>query len=745
MAKKLKLTANNSSTMYDLAKVFGTTIDELKKYNKLNSNVLKSGQELFWETDDVEGVKKRLSDLQNYRQAKYEKDKAEYDRVQAAKAKSAQSFKDLHANDEDYGDMTQHQINDYQNFKKQGLGNSIQDFKAYKEREHKSAESTRDLTKKAGYGIIGAAAAMPLLANPAGLARLVQSPVGSIARSIAGSEVARESAKKAGLNESYQTAASYLGGGFAGLSKSLLQNGIRSTVVEGLSSSAGLAAADQTNKALEGTSNYVKYPMSMIAGFFGRRGFNSGVRNSIKNTKWGENLITQNKNNSASAFSSQGHVQPRSENPQQILNTWNKNLKDATGSENILKRGFAKIASEPFDKTVNSNIGNKILTRGIDGTIYTGAQAMKALPMVGTGLGVAGAQDVVDNYTDNELVKESMNYIMPFLTNKMFGTYQNFNKGNAQFLTYASGGTGKGMKSAIQNTAKIALGKPKSVNNEQKSAQLSKPELAKGLSIAAWDALPIHYNNGKFGRNYKPGGYGFMYYTTKGNQGGDWGNLNASGYVGHNPITHMYSGAPLGVGMQSSGQHVRLGNSKNNLIDNIAQRLFPKGSGYDTRYGDRPIEVTFAGNKVDLSRGKWAKSFDKHGNVTEWTTNPSEASVRHTNYNVDTGHRTSLNNKTQNLTVNTKGQQTMVWQDPDGNTFSIGGDLYGVGSGKTGLLSSMYGAYMDAHANPIITLSANKYTPTKTKGTQSFGSEVYSNLPHYRKGGKLLGVKSYGL
>lgn len=174
MAKKLKLTANNSSTMYDLAKVFGTTVDELKKYNKLDSNIIKSGQEFYWETDDVEGVKKRLSDLQKYRQAKYEKDKAAYDKEQAAKKKSAQSFKNLHAKDEDYGDMTQHQVNDYQNFKKQGLGNSIQDFKAYKEKEHKSAESTRDLAKKAGYGIVGAAAAMPILANPAGLAHLTR-------------------------------------------------------------------------------------------------------------------------------------------------------------------------------------------------------------------------------------------------------------------------------------------------------------------------------------------------------------------------------------------------------------------------------------------------------------------------------------------------------------------------------------------------------------------------------------------
>ena len=173
--------------------------------------------------------------------------------------------------------------------------------------------------------------------------------------------------------------------------------------------------------------------------------------------------------------------------------------------------------------------------------------------------------------------------------------------------------------------------------------------------------------------------------------------------------------------------------------------MMPKNSGYDRRYGDRPIEVVFSGNKVDLSKGMWAKKFDRYGNVLEWTSNPNEALVRHTNYNVDTGHRVIHNNKTQNLAVNTKGQQTAVWKDADGNIFSIGADLYGVGSGKTGLLSSMYGAYMDAHANPIITLSANKYTPTKTKGTQSFGSEVYSNLPHYKKGGNLLGIKSYGL
>lgn len=191
MAKKLKLTANNSSTMYDLAKVFGTTIDELKKYNKLDSNIIKSGQEFYWETDDVEGVKKRLSDLQKYRQTKYEKDKAAYDKEQAAKKKSAQSFKDLHAKDEDYGDLTQHQINDYQNFKKQGLGNSVQDFKAYKEKEHKSAESTKDLTKKAGYGIVGMSAALPVLANPAALSQATKFTVKQLPWMI-GSEVANK-------------------------------------------------------------------------------------------------------------------------------------------------------------------------------------------------------------------------------------------------------------------------------------------------------------------------------------------------------------------------------------------------------------------------------------------------------------------------------------------------------------------------------------------------------------------------
>ena len=41
---------------------------------------------------------------------------------------------------------------------------------------------------------------------------------------------------------------------------------------------------------------------------------------------------------------------------------------------------------------------------------------------------------------------------------------------------------------------------------------------------------------------------------------------------------------------------------------------------------------------------------------------------------------------------------------------------------------------MDAHTNPIITVSANAYTPTQSrKGTQSFGSEVYKDVPIYAK------------
>jgi LysM repeat protein len=134
MAKKIKITATNSSTMYDLAKVFGTTIDDLKKYNNLDSNIIKSGQEFYYETDDVEGVKKRLSDLQKYREFKQEKAARE----KAAKEKAIRDAKKVEKDKEDYGDLTPHQIRDYLNFKKLGLGNSVQDFKNYKAQQHKS-------------------------------------------------------------------------------------------------------------------------------------------------------------------------------------------------------------------------------------------------------------------------------------------------------------------------------------------------------------------------------------------------------------------------------------------------------------------------------------------------------------------------------------------------------------------------------------------------------------------------------
>lgn len=705
MSKKITIRADKGSTMSNLAEILGTTVEELKKYNNLDSNIVKVGQEFSWETDDVEGIKTRLFKVQNRLQQKRQ---AIIDAETKKKAdeNAKRNMQWVESKRQDYGDLTQHQIRDYQNFVKSGKGKTIADFKAYKEKESKDAQSTRDLALKAGQGIVGMAGLTSL--GTTALPELANTMVGNIARSIAGSELARKGAEKSGLGETGQTIAGYLGGGLGGLHTSLLKNGVRSTLVEGASNAAGLAIADQTAKSLEGTPNYIKVPTMMLTSFFGRRGFNSAIRNSTKNTKWGENLLIQNKNNVNSAFSSQGHIQPYAENTKNIIKDYSRPL---------------------------SERGKALLNNGI---IYGGAQTIKAAPIIGIGAMTGGAQDIIDNYTDNELIKESMHYIMPHLLNKGYSGLQNFNRGQAQFFTYGSGGTGKGPVSAIQNMAKIALGKPKLVNAEQKNTQLGLPSLIKGLGISAWDSLPIHYKQGKFGRNYKPGGYGFLYYTTKGNQGGSWHNLNVSGYQEQNPINHMYLGSSLGKGVQSSGQHVRLGNPKNNMIDQLAQKLFPKGSGYDVRFGDRPLEVVLAGNKVDLSKGRWAKTFDRHGNVKEWTTNPSEATVRHANYNVDTGHRVKLNNKTQNLTVNTKGQQTMVWQSPEGNTFSIGGDMYGVGSGKTNLLSSIQGAYMDAYTNPIITLSANKYTPTKSHGVQSFGSEIYKNLPHYKRGGKLL-------
>ena len=124
---------------------------------------------------------------------------------------------------------------------------TFEDSLQNKEDQHKLTEEIKDLTSKAALGTVGLAGATALapIVAPA-LSSVSNSQIGMLGRSIAGSELARSGAEKAGLNKNYQTAASYLGGGFAGLSKSLMQNGARAIMLEGLSDAVGIAAADQT-------------------------------------------------------------------------------------------------------------------------------------------------------------------------------------------------------------------------------------------------------------------------------------------------------------------------------------------------------------------------------------------------------------------------------------------------------------------------------------------------------------------
>lgn len=165
MAKKLKITANKNSNMYDIAKAFGTTVDELKKYNNLDNNIIKVGQELFWETDDVQGVKDRLIAIEKIRLAnEAKKNQRRYDpKIKAEQDKKLKEF----TKEEDYGDLTQHQIRDYQNFKKMGLGKTVEDFKRYKQNESKSAKETRDNALKLGTGVMAGAAAGALASSGA--------------------------------------------------------------------------------------------------------------------------------------------------------------------------------------------------------------------------------------------------------------------------------------------------------------------------------------------------------------------------------------------------------------------------------------------------------------------------------------------------------------------------------------------------------------------------------------------------
>lgn len=156
MGKKIKIKAYDGSTMSNLAEILGTTVEELKKYNNLDSNIVKVGQEFSWETDDVEGIKSRLSKVQNRLQQKRQAI-VDAETKKKADENAKRNMQWVESKRQDYGDLTQHQIRDYQNFVKSGKGKTIADFKAYKERESKDAQSTRDLALKAGQGIVGMA------------------------------------------------------------------------------------------------------------------------------------------------------------------------------------------------------------------------------------------------------------------------------------------------------------------------------------------------------------------------------------------------------------------------------------------------------------------------------------------------------------------------------------------------------------------------------------------------------------
>lgn len=183
MSKKITITADKGSTMSNLAEILGTTVEELKKYNNLDSNIVKVGQEFSWETDDIEGIKTRLSKVQNRLQQKRQAIiDAENKKKSDENAKRNMQW--IESKRQDYGDLTQHQIRDYQNFVKSGKGKTIADFKAYKEKESKDAQSTRDLALKAGQGIVGMAGitslgttVLPTIINSAPAQAFIANPI----------------------------------------------------------------------------------------------------------------------------------------------------------------------------------------------------------------------------------------------------------------------------------------------------------------------------------------------------------------------------------------------------------------------------------------------------------------------------------------------------------------------------------------------------------------------------------------
>ena len=214
---KVSLKVTKDSTMYDLAKVFGTTVKELREANKLKDDYLKVGQIIQFDTDDVEGVKKRLSDLQKYREYKYNKAKAAYDADQAKRKKASI----VTSKSDDTEGLSELQRKDYLLNKEEKGWNSAEDYKSYLNNEHKSAQSTRDLAFKGGAGALGLAGGTYLAANSELLTPIAKAFIPTTAQdatALVTSEAADKLAEKAGITNPWVRAGIGLIGGVGGWS-----------------------------------------------------------------------------------------------------------------------------------------------------------------------------------------------------------------------------------------------------------------------------------------------------------------------------------------------------------------------------------------------------------------------------------------------------------------------------------------------------------------------------------------------
>lgn len=164
---KVSIAATDQTSLNDLAKVFGTTVDELKKANNFTGDKIKSGQVFEFVTDDVDGVQQRLKQLQIDRKNKYNAAKKRYDEYQAKAKSSRESMERLMAEEEDYGDLSNLHIQWYLSGKKAAGWKNVNDYKKYLEKEHKSWMSTADLAKKGAAAVTVGAAAAPLLSSGA--------------------------------------------------------------------------------------------------------------------------------------------------------------------------------------------------------------------------------------------------------------------------------------------------------------------------------------------------------------------------------------------------------------------------------------------------------------------------------------------------------------------------------------------------------------------------------------------------